>query len=66
MEIRRERYDAALKLLQKATVLPSRKVAYHDEKEPVQARVHKSLKLWSMYADIEESVGTFKVPIAFL
>ncbi|XP_065204827.1 pre-mRNA-splicing factor syf1 homolog [Planococcus citri] len=60
MEIRRERYDAALKLLQKATVLPSRKVAYHDEKEPVQARVHKSLKLWSMYADLEESVGTFK------
>jgi hypothetical protein len=29
--------------------------------EPVQNRVYKSLKLWSMYADLEESFGTFKV-----
>lgn len=35
-------------------------MAYHDEKEPVQARVYKSLKVWSMYADLEESFGTFK------
>ena len=28
--------------------------------ETVQARVHKSLKLWSMFADLEESFGTFK------
>lgn len=26
----------------------------------MQARVHKSLKLWSMFADLEESFGTFK------
>lgn len=41
--------------------MPSRKVAYHDETETVQMRVYKSLKLWSMYADLEESFGTFKV-----
>ena len=26
----------------------------------MQNRVHKSLKVWSMYADLEESFGTFK------
>jgi pre-mRNA-splicing factor SYF1 len=25
---------------------------------PVQMRVHKSLKLWSFYVDLEESLGT--------
>ncbi|KAF2879813.1 hypothetical protein ILUMI_26340 [Ignelater luminosus] len=60
MEIRNECYDEALKLMHKATVLPSRKVAYHDDTETVQARLYKSLKLWSMYADLEESFGTFK------
>lgn len=44
----------------RATVLPSRKVAYHDESETVQSRLYKSLKVWSMYADLEESFGTFK------
>jgi len=47
--------------MQRATVLPIRKVAYFDESEPVQMRLHKNLKLWSMYADLEESCGTFKV-----
>ena len=40
---------------------PSHKVAYHDETELVQNRLYKSLKVWSMYADLEESFGTFKV-----
>ncbi|XP_054282324.1 pre-mRNA-splicing factor syf1 homolog [Macrosteles quadrilineatus] len=60
MEIRHENYDGALRLMQRATVMPARKVAYHDETETVQMRVYKSLKLWSMYADLEESFGTFK------
>ncbi|XP_018572055.1 pre-mRNA-splicing factor SYF1 [Anoplophora glabripennis] len=60
MEIRNENYEEALKLMHKATVLPSRKVAYHDDSETVQARLYKSLKVWSMYADLEESFGTFK------
>lgn len=60
MEIRQRKYENALKLMQKATVLPKRKVAYHDDTEPVQMRVYKSLKLWSMYADLEESFGSFK------
>lgn len=60
MEIRNENYEEALKLMHKATVLPSRKIAYHDDSETVQARLYKSLKVWSMYADLEESFGTFK------
>ncbi|XP_072382235.1 pre-mRNA-splicing factor syf1 homolog [Diabrotica undecimpunctata] len=60
MEIRNENYDEALRLMHKATVMPSRKVAYHDDTETVQSRLYKSLKVWSMYADLEESFGTFK------
>ncbi|XP_063966230.1 pre-mRNA-splicing factor SYF1-like [Lytechinus pictus] len=60
MEIRHENYDDALKLMRRATAAPSRKAAYHDKSEPVQNRLYKNLKLWSMYADLEESFGTFK------
>lgn len=60
MELRHENYEAALKLMHRATTPPSRKVAYYDESETVQMRLHKSLKVWSMYADLEESFGTFK------
>lgn len=60
MEIRQEKFDQALKLMQRATAIPKRKVAYHDDSETVQMRLYKSLKIWSMYADLEESFGTFK------
>lgn len=60
MEIRKENYEFALKLMTRATAMPKRKVAYHDDNESVQMRLYKSLKLWSMYADLEESFGTFR------
>lgn len=41
--------------------MPARKAEYFDSSEPVQNRVYKSLKVWSMLADLEESLGTFKV-----
>ncbi|UYV79144.1 hypothetical protein LAZ67_17001235 [Cordylochernes scorpioides] len=63
--------------MQRATAMPARKTAYYDQfhpppkkrlintrmfqSEPVQNRVYKSLKVWSLYADLEESFGTFKV-----
>ena len=47
--------------MHRATAMPARKVAYHDESETVQMRLYKSLKVWSIYADLEESFGTFKV-----
>ncbi|XP_018799467.1 PREDICTED: pre-mRNA-splicing factor SYF1 [Bactrocera latifrons] len=60
MEIRQENFEGALRLMQKATAMPKRKVAYHDDTETVQMRLYRSLKVWSMYADLEESFGTFK------
>ncbi|XP_064616120.1 pre-mRNA-splicing factor SYF1-like [Liolophura sinensis] len=60
IEILHENYEEALKLMQRVTTPPSRKVSYHDEAETVQSRVHKSLKVWSLYADLEEGFGTFK------
>ncbi|XP_078091040.1 pre-mRNA-splicing factor SYF1 [Mustelus asterias] len=60
MELRHENYDEALRLLRRATAVPSRKAEYFDSTEPVQNRVYKSLKVWSMLADLEESLGTFK------
>merc|ERR1740128_808332 len=60
MELRNNAHEEALKLLQRATAPPPRKVSYHDDAETVQMRLHKSLKIWSLYADLEESFGTFK------
>ncbi|KAH8857523.1 Pre-mRNA-splicing factor SYF1 [Schistosoma japonicum] len=60
MEIRNDQPETALRLLGKATTAPSRKVDYYDRSEPVQARLHKSLRLWSLYTDLEESFGTFE------
>jgi pre-mRNA-splicing factor SYF1 len=60
MELRHDNHEACLKLLQRATAPPPRRVAYHDSGETVQMRLHKSLKVWSLYADLEESFGTFK------
>ena len=53
-------FDRALKLLQRATApppKPSSKKSIYDE-EPVQAKVHKSIRIWTLFADLEESLGT--------
>ena len=41
--------------------MPAKRAAYHDKTEPVQNRLFRSLRVWSMYADLEESLGTFEV-----
>ncbi|VDN59227.1 unnamed protein product [Dracunculus medinensis] len=48
------------KLLRRATAIPPRRGHYFDENEPAQNRVYKSLKIWSLYADVEEATGTFE------
>jgi len=35
-------------------------VDYFDDSIPVQARLHKSIKLWSFFVDLQESVGTIE------
>ena len=47
--------------MQRATAMPAKRAAYYDKSEPVQNRLYKSLKVWCMYADLEESLGTFEV-----
>lgn len=40
--------------------MPTRRDDYFDEASNIQVRASRSLKLWSLYADIEESIGTLK------
>eukprot|EP00742_Colponemidia_sp_Colp-10_P004229 GILJ01004512.1.p1 GENE.GILJ01004512.1~~GILJ01004512.1.p1 ORF type:complete len:874 (-),score=189.95 GILJ01004512.1:763-3384(-) len=55
MEMRHEKYDEALKVMRTAVRPPRGALANRDL---VQSRVHKSVKLWSLYVDLEESLGT--------
>ncbi|CAM6119372.1 unnamed protein product [Calypogeia fissa] len=61
MLIRHKNFKGALSLMWRATTEPSvqvkRTVATLGE-EPVQMRVYRSLKLWTFYVDLEESLGT--------
>ncbi|KAH8108139.1 protein prenylyltransferase [Cristinia sonorae] len=59
LEIRHENYDEAIRVMQRAAVVPKNpKVNYHDHSLSAQTRLFKSLKLWSFYVDLEESLGT--------
>ncbi|RDB20992.1 Pre-mRNA-splicing factor SYF1 [Hypsizygus marmoreus] len=59
MEIRHENYDDAIRVMQRATAIPKNtKINYHDHNLSAQSRLFKSLKLWSFYVDLEESIGT--------
>lgn len=63
MELRHQNFKGALELMRRATAEPSvevkRKVAA-DGNEPVQMKLHKSLRLWTFYVDLEESLGTLE------
>ncbi|KAF8842567.1 protein prenylyltransferase [Paxillus ammoniavirescens] len=59
MELRHENYDEAIRVMQRAAAIPKNtKISYHDHSLSAQARLFKSLKLWSFYVDLEESIGT--------
>lgn len=60
MELRNGNPKGALRLMERATAAPSKKTHYWDQSESVQNRLYKSLKLWSLYADLEESFGTLQ------
>lgn len=63
MELRHKNFIGALELMRRATADPSvevkRRVAA-DGSEPVQMKLHKSLRLWAFYVDLEESLGTLE------
>ncbi|KAI0035756.1 spliceosome complex protein [Vararia minispora EC-137] len=59
MELRHDNYDEAIRVMQRAAAVPKNtKINYHDHSLPVQMRLFKSLKLWSFYVDLQESLGT--------
>ncbi|KAF9567615.1 hypothetical protein CPC08DRAFT_626769 [Agrocybe pediades] len=59
MELRHDNYDEAIRVMQRATTIPKNtKISYHDHSLSSQARLFKSLKLWSFYVDLEESIGS--------
>ena len=66
METRHDAFDAAIDVMARATQVPKflsvnpNQVNFHDESMSVQQRVFKSLRLWSFYIDLEESVGTME------
>ena len=66
MELRHDEFQNALQVLHKATFVSDKtaRAFLGKEKElaglPVSQRVWKSTKLWSMYADLEESLGTLE------
>ena len=49
--------------MRRATAMPAKRAADHDKTEPVQNRLFRSLRVWSMYADLEESLGTVEVSV---
>ncbi|GAB2271605.1 hypothetical protein Dimus_006436 [Dionaea muscipula] len=66
MELRHKKFDKALALMQWATAVPSvgvkRIVAtdMKDSQEPVQMTLHRCLRLWAFYVDLEESLGSLE------
>ncbi|KAJ6817720.1 pre-mRNA-splicing factor SYF1 [Iris pallida] len=64
LELRHKNFKGALELMRRATAEPSvevkRRVAAAAGNEPVQMKLHKSLRLWSFVVDLEESLGTLE------
>lgn len=59
LEIRHENYDEAIRVMQRAAAIPKNtRINYHDHTLSAQTRLFKSLKLWSFYVDLEESIGS--------
>lgn len=50
-----------MKLARRACVIPRVKTDYFDQNESVQDRLYKNLRIWTVYVDLEESLGTFEV-----
>lgn len=56
LELRQNNIELAIRVMEVATKGPENsKISYNDDSLPVQARIHKSIKLWSFYLDLVES-----------
>lgn len=65
MEVRHGHYDEALRVLSRATSGPTgqhkiKAVSYYDDALPPQSRLFKSLRVWGLYTDLQESLGSLE------
>ena len=61
LELRQQNFGGALSLMRRATTEPPRSPGLRQKKSellPVQDQLFKSLKLWTFYCDLEESLGS--------
>ncbi|KAJ1450859.1 hypothetical protein M885DRAFT_621310 [Pelagophyceae sp. CCMP2097] len=58
MELRHGNHDEALEVMHRAVLQPAASSRDRDERASVAERVHRSPKLWALYLDLEESLGT--------
>ncbi|KAG9508733.1 Pre-mRNA-splicing factor syf1-like protein, partial [Fragariocoptes setiger] len=59
LELRHNQPREAIKVLQRATAQPPKSADFFDTNQAAQHRVYRSLRLWTMYAELEEKHGTF-------
>ncbi|CAI5516264.1 unnamed protein product [Closterium sp. Naga37s-1] len=63
MEVRHHNFHGSRELLRRATLQPSvavlRQAAAEGDERP-QLKVYRSLKVWTLYVDLEESLGTLE------
>lgn len=58
LELRADDFENALRVMEKATNGPRKSnIDYFDETYSPQERLHKSMKVWSFYVDLVESVS---------
>uniref|UniRef100_A0A060T2U4 Pre-mRNA-splicing factor SYF1 n=1 Tax=Blastobotrys adeninivorans TaxID=409370 RepID=A0A060T2U4_BLAAD len=61
MELRADNFDRAIAVMEHATRGPKKStIDFFDETKSPQERLHKSMKAWSFYLDLVESVGTLE------
>ncbi|QNP98672.1 YALIA101S07e05974g1_1 [Yarrowia lipolytica] len=59
-ESENDHWENAVKIIKQALESPNTHVSYHNSDLTAQDRIHKSVRLWSYYADLVESYGTFE------
>jgi hypothetical protein len=65
MEIRNNKYGEALRVMQQAVADPPRRGRDLKYSElPIQDKVHKNLRVWSLYIDLEVRVTASSCPRA--
>jgi len=64
MELRHHNYKMSLEVMKKATRPPKHRPRYEESEESknlsVQDRLYKCTRIWSLYADLEENLGTLE------